>query len=113
LHLDARCGADQNDGSAAAAIDDLLRSRHDGVPCAGEVDVDDVAKVFGRDGIPDLGSGDTGVGDDDVEPTQRFDAAVDGLAEPIDVADVDDGREWPVASTKFTVSARSSGVAGS
>jgi hypothetical protein len=113
LHLDARCGADQNDGSAAAAIDDLLRSRHDGVPCAGDVDVDDVAKVFGRDGIPDLGSGDTGVGDDDVEPTQRFDAAVDGLAEPIDVADVDDGREWPVASTKFTVSARSSGVAGS
>src|SRR6202011_6419876 len=89
----ARAGADQNDGPAAAAVDDLLRSRHDGVPRAGDVDVDDVAKVFGRDGIPDLGSGDTGVGDDDVEPTQRFDAAVDGLAEPVDVADVDRSEE--------------------
>src|SRR5258708_411034 len=44
-------------------------------------------------GVLDLGSRDTGVGDDDVEPAQRFDAAVDGLAEPVDVADVDDGGE--------------------
>ena len=61
------------------------------------------------------GAATPGVGDDDVEPAQCGDAVVDGLAQPVEVAGVDDRRRGsggPVASTRRTVSSRSSGVAG-
>ena len=78
-------------GSTAAAVDDLLRPRHDGVPGAGHVDVHDIAEILGTDGIPRLGSRDAGVGHDDVEPAQCGHAVVDGVAKPVDIAGVDDG----------------------
>ena len=38
----------------------MIFCAHDGVPGAAHVDVHDIAEVFWRDGVPCLGSGDTG-----------------------------------------------------
>jgi hypothetical protein len=89
LHLDTGGRTDQDDRPAPAAIDDSLCPGHHGIPGTRHVDVHDVAEVFRRDVVPHLGSGDSGVGDDDVEPTQRGDPIPDGLSESAEVTRID------------------------
>ena len=89
LHLQSGRRADQNDRPAAAAVDDLLRAGHHGVPGSGHVDVHHVAKRFGRDLVPRLRSRDAGVGDDDVEPPEGGDGVVHGLTQAVEITNVD------------------------
>jgi hypothetical protein len=67
----------------------VLSAGHHGVPGAGEIDVDDVSKLFGGDGVPGVRSCDAGVGDDDVETAQLGDTVVDDTPQTVVVAGVD------------------------
>jgi len=66
----------------------VLGRRHHGVPGAGHIGVDGVAKGFCGDPIPGSGTADTGVRDDNVETAQFADGLVDGGLERVEVADV-------------------------
>ena len=83
LHFHACGGADQDDGAAATAVDDVVG--------AGDVDIDDVAPRFGGDRVPGLGDADTGVGHDDVEAAEGLDARVHRGAQTGGVPGVDGG----------------------
>ena len=91
LQLDSSRRADQYDRTAAATVDDRLRTGHHGVPRARHVDVHHVAERLRRDRVPRGGGRDSGIGDDDVESPEFGDTGVDGFAHAVKVAGVDGG----------------------
>ena len=71
-HLDAGCGASQNDGPAATAVDNLLRPGHYRVPGAGDVRADRVVEDLRGDLIPGLRHADSRVSHDHVQAAKNF-----------------------------------------